>query len=53
METPDTFGYMLLGYGALFGLLCLYVLSWRLRRRNLEKDLEMLRSLEAEEKRKT
>ncbi len=53
MEPPDTFGYMLLGYGALFGLLFLYVLSWQLRRRNLERDLEMLRSLEAEEKRET
>jgi len=53
METPDTFGYMLLGYGVLFGLLFLYVLSWQLRRRNLERDLEMLRSLEAEEKRET
>jgi uncharacterized protein (TIGR03382 family) len=53
METPDTFGYMLLGYGALFGLLFLYVLSWQLRRRNLEKDLEVMQSLEDEEKRKT
>lgn len=53
MNTPDTFGYMLLGYGALFGLLFLYVLSWWLRRRNLEKDLEVMKSLDEDEKRKT
>ncbi|MDW8326633.1 MAG: hypothetical protein RMK99_08710 [Anaerolineales bacterium] len=53
MHPPDTFGYLLLGYGAMFGLIFLYVLSWQLRRRNLEKDLEMLESLEEEEGRKT
>jgi hypothetical protein len=52
MQPPDTFGYLLLGYGAMFGLIFLYVLSWQLRRRNLEKDLETLRSLEDEEKRR-
>lgn len=46
METPDTFGYMVLGYAFLFGLPLLYVLSWWWRRRNLEKDLEVLRSLQ-------
>ncbi len=39
------FGYMLLGYGTIFGLMFLYLLSWRLRQRNLEKDLEMLKTL--------
>lgn len=53
MQPPDTFGYLLLGYGVMFGLLFLYVLSWQLRRRNLEKDLEMMKSLEEDEKRKT
>lgn len=42
---PDTVNYMLLGYAVLFGMPLLYVLTWWLRRRNLEKDLEMLRTL--------
>lgn len=47
METPDTFIYMVAGYGILFGLLFLYVLSWWVRRRNLEKDLEVIATLQA------
>jgi hypothetical protein len=46
METPDTSGYMLLGYAVLFGLPFLYVLSWLFRRRNLQRDLEMIKTLE-------
>lgn len=42
---PNTVNYMLLGYAVLFGMPLLYVLTWWLRRRNLEKDLEMLRTL--------
>lgn len=47
-QPPDTFGYLVLGYAFLFGLPFLYVLSWFIRRRNLEKDLEVLRMLEEE-----
>ncbi len=47
---PDTVNYMLLGYAVLFGMPLLYVLTWWLRRRNLEKDLEMLRTLAEDKK---
>lgn len=50
METPDTFNYMLLGYAVLFGLPFLYVLSWWFKRRNLEKDLELLKTLKDDQK---
>jgi preprotein translocase subunit Sec63 len=43
---PDTFIYLLLGYGVMFGLLVVYALSWWVRARNLEKDLDTLRSLD-------
>ncbi len=49
---PDTLNYLILGYAVLFGLPLLYVLSWWARRRNLEKDVEALKSLEEEQKRK-
>ncbi len=50
MDTPDTFNYMLLGYAVLFGLPFLYVLSWWFKRRNLEKDLELLNTLKDDQK---
>ena len=46
--TPDTFGYMLLGYAFIFGLPLLWGLSLWLRQRNLEKDLEVLEQLKQE-----
>ena len=51
-ETPDTFNFMLAGYLGMFGLLFFYALSWWVRGRNLEKDLEVLRSLNEEDKQK-
>lgn len=47
---PNTLNYMLMGYAVFFGSLGFYVLSWFFRRRNLEKDIELLSSLEAEAK---
>ena len=47
--TPDTNGYMLLGYAVLLGLPLLYVLSFYIRRRNLEKDIQLIQSLREEE----
>ena len=35
---PDTTGYMLFGYAIFLGLPALYLISWFLRRRNLERD---------------
>jgi len=36
--TPDTLGYMLLGFGAILGLLGAYVVSLIGRARSLEQD---------------
>jgi hypothetical protein len=47
---PNTVFYMLLGYAVFFGSLGFYVLSWFMRRRNLEKDIELLTSLQEETK---
>jgi hypothetical protein len=51
-ETADTVGYMLLGYAFLIGLPILYILSWVVRRRNVQRDLEMIETLAAEEKKR-
>lgn len=50
MDTPNTQDYMILGYAVIFGLPFLYVLTWWFRRRNLQKDLELLQSLRDEKK---
>jgi hypothetical protein len=47
-DTPDTSSFLYIGYSILIGLLILYVISFAVRRRNLEKDLELVESLEAE-----
>lgn len=44
-QTPNTLAYMIAGYIVLLGFPVLYVLSWYVRRRNLERDLEVTRSL--------
>ena len=48
-QTPNTLTYMIAGYVVLIGFPILYVASWFLRRRNLEKDLEVLGALAAQE----
>jgi len=47
---PDTFDYLLLGYAFIFGIPLLYIGSWWVRQRNLEKDIEILNSLNDEKK---
>lgn len=46
--TPNTLGYMLAGYAALFGLPFLYIVSWLVRARNLHRDLETNQALDEE-----
>jgi hypothetical protein len=48
--TADTVGYMLFGYAVLLGLPILYLISWFIRRRNLERDLDTIKTLALEEK---
>ena len=49
-EAPaDTTTYMIAGYAVIFGVMLLYVLSLYLRKRNLERDLEVLQEIGTEE----
>lgn len=42
-ETPaNTLNYMIAGYVVIFGVMLIYLVSLRLRRRNLQQDLEVL-----------
>jgi hypothetical protein len=45
---PDTSAYMIAGYAIFFAISIIYVISLVVRRRNLEKDLQMLEAMEAE-----
>lgn len=39
----ETTGYMILGFVIIFGVLALHLISLRLRRRGLERDLAILK----------
>ncbi len=45
----ETTAYMLAGYGVIFGVMLIYLLSLLWRKRNLHQDLEMLKDLEKQE----
>lgn len=47
--TPDTSGYMILGYSVFFITMTIYIASLYIRNRNLKRDLEILESIQAEE----
>lgn len=47
--TPDTVGYLIAGYIFLIGLPVLYILSWFVRQRSFQRDIETIESLAAEE----
>ena len=51
-DTPNTAGYMLLGYAFLIGVPILYVASWFVRQRNLRRDLELIETLAEDERKK-
>ena len=42
----DTTSYMIAGFAVIFGVMLLYILSLVVRKRNLEKDLEVLAELD-------
>lgn len=49
MEGPaNTLSYMLLGYGVIFGIMLVYLVSLVVRTRNLEQDETLLQELEKE-----
>ena len=48
-EAPaDTFGYMFFGYAVILVTMTVYIVSLRLRSKNLQKDLELLTEIEEE-----
>lgn len=44
----DTFGYMLFGYAVILVTMAFYIVSLRVRSKNLQKDLELLTEFEEE-----
>jgi len=49
-EAPaDTTTFMIAGYAVIFGVMLLYVVSLNIRKRNLERDMEVLQEIETEE----
>jgi hypothetical protein len=46
--TPENTNYLILGLGATFGLIVILVISYMVRHRNAEKDLELIRQLQAD-----
>jgi hypothetical protein len=46
--TPDTSGYMIAGYVVAFTVIGLYLMSMYVRKRNLNRDLETLQSMQSE-----
>ena len=51
--TPNTVGYLVAGYLFLVGVPILYVISWFVRQRSLERYIEMMESLAADEQKRT
>lgn len=46
-EAPaNTTSFMIAGYAVIFGVMLIYLVSLVIRRRNLQKDLEVLEDLE-------
>ncbi len=48
-DTPNTVNYLIAGYVVLIGLPVLYIASWFYRIRNMEKDLELIQTLQKDE----
>ena len=48
-DTPNTANFLYIGFSIMLGLLALYVASLSFRRRNLQKDLDLIESLKADE----
>jgi CcmD family protein len=46
----ETTRYMVSGYSVIFSVMFLYILSLFVRRRNLQRDLEILNEMESNEK---
>ena len=49
MAPADTWNYFLMGYAVCFGVMGLYVISYFVRFRNLNREFELLESLDSED----
>jgi hypothetical protein len=49
MAPADTWNYFLMGYAICFGVMGLYVISYFVRFRNLNRELELLETLQSED----
>jgi CcmD family protein len=47
-DTAQTLNYMIAGFCVIFGFMGLYLISIWLRRRNLERELELLNTLQVQ-----
>jgi hypothetical protein len=45
----NTTSFMIAGYTVIFGIMLIYLISLLIRQRNLQKDLEVLEEIQAEE----
>jgi hypothetical protein len=45
----NTTSFMIAGYTVIFGIMLIYLISLLVRQRNLQKDLEVLEEIQAEE----
>ncbi len=45
----NTTNFMIAGYAVIFGVMLIYLFSLLIRQRNLQKDLEVLEEIQAEE----
>lgn len=45
----NTTNYMIAGYAVIFGIMLIYLISLLVRQRSLQKDLEVLEEIQAEE----
>ena len=48
MQPADTWNYFVMGYAVCFGVMGLYVASYFVRFRNLNREYELLKELESE-----
>ena len=48
--TPNTSGYMVLGYAFIFLVIAIYLISLYLRQRSVKRDIELLEDLDKKDK---
>jgi len=47
--TPDTSGYMILGYAFIFLVIAVYLISLYIRQRSMKRDIALLEELDKKE----